>query len=421
VYIKKFAYGNATSEDFWRSLAEASMRPVDKIMPTFVEQPGAPLITVKASCVAPPPEPVVRRSKSKKSRRQQIKPAEPKTEIVVEQSRFWDDSSAASPSSTTWMVPLCVKTATAKPFCQIVSQKKQTIPATGCAPWVLANAGASGYYRTRYDGAVMQQLIAVAGTELTSAERVSLLHDEAALVDSGQESMARYLDLVTALSTDPLSAVLNSYVPTLDEIHRYLLTDADKPAFLAWVRAIFGPVFAQVGWMPAPGESDDRRSLRSDLIQIMGEIGEDPQVIRRAVELARQYMKDGRALDPSLAGSVLGVAALSGDAELFQQFMDAWRNPAATPEQRDNFARALTRFKDPRLAQRWLETTMAEARNQDAAGYIFGVLNNVAVNHAAWEWVKQHWPQVEAKLTAGSGLSVVLATGSFCEAGAGDD
>src|SRR5579885_1020408 len=35
-YLKKHSYANATASDFWTALAQASNKPVDKIMPTFV-------------------------------------------------------------------------------------------------------------------------------------------------------------------------------------------------------------------------------------------------------------------------------------------------------------------------------------------------------------------------------------------------
>ena len=418
-YLRKFAYGNATAEDFWRSLAEASSRPVDKIMPTFVEQPGAPLITVKSSCTTPPPEPKVRRSK--KSRRRVIKPAEPKTEITLEQARFWDNPLAARAGAAVWKVPLCVKTATAKPFCQVVDQKRQVIPATGCSPWVFVNAGATGYYRTQYDPAAMQQLLTVAATELTAAERVSLLSDEAALVASGQESAGRYLDLVTALSADPTSAEVEIYAPALNHIHDYLLTEADKPAFLAWVRSTFGPVLAKIGWTPAPGESDDHRTLRSSVIRILGQVGEDPQVIRRATELARHYLKNPRSLDASIVADVLSVAAISGDKDLFDQLEALRHESAATPEQRQAVAGALGMLSDPGLSQKWLETIVKDTQNQDSAFFIANVMSNVAVQKQTWDWVKQHWSEVEATLTTASGSAIVGATRNFCDAAMRDD
>src|SRR5437588_7782896 len=55
VYLRKFQYSNAAAEDFWATITQASMRPVDRVMPTFVNQPGEPLIKVSLKCVIPPP------------------------------------------------------------------------------------------------------------------------------------------------------------------------------------------------------------------------------------------------------------------------------------------------------------------------------------------------------------------------------
>ena len=43
-------YANATADDFWDAQAKTSKKPVDKIMPTWVKQPGAPIVNVKAQC-----------------------------------------------------------------------------------------------------------------------------------------------------------------------------------------------------------------------------------------------------------------------------------------------------------------------------------------------------------------------------------
>src|ERR1019366_4550097 len=49
-YIKEHQYANATADDFWDAQAKTSKKPVDKIMPTWVKQPGAPILNVKAQC-----------------------------------------------------------------------------------------------------------------------------------------------------------------------------------------------------------------------------------------------------------------------------------------------------------------------------------------------------------------------------------
>jgi aminopeptidase N/puromycin-sensitive aminopeptidase len=417
-YLHKFAYSNATAEDFWAALTLASGRPVDKIMPTFINQAGEPLLSVKTSCITPPAT-TVKTGKRRRSRRV-VKP-HPKTEITVSQRRFWANPAAAKGDGL-WMVPVCVKADGAKPFCQIVSQPTQTVPVAECAPWVFLNANASGYYRTRYDAAALQKLGSIVATELTPAERISLIHDEAALVGSGEESVSRYLNLVAAVNQDSERAVIGSYLGTLLGIYHVAVADSDKPAFRSWIQANFTPMFAKVGWTPAAGEAADTHEVRAQLILLLGELGADPQVIRRSVELARQYLKDPHAMDPTIVHNVLGVAARSNDPELFNGYLAAMNDPNTTPEVLRNVSDALSGFSDPELVSRWLQVIVSpQTRNQDAAGYLGTVISNPENRKLAWSWTKDHWADVAGKLTMSSGLNVVYATSSFCDAAMRDD
>jgi aminopeptidase N len=415
VYLRKFLYGNATAEDFWTSLSAASGRPVDKIMPTFVDQAGEPLLTVKSSCLNPPAQkaPVVR--KGRRSRRGPIKP-NPVTQVTVTQQRFWANPADAPKKDQIWMAPVCVKSSAAKPFCQILSQKEQTLPLAGCSAWVFVNGSAAGYYRTQYDKADLQKLIAVAGTELTTAERISLLRDQAALVGSGQESMAIYLDLISAMNQDAQREIVESYLPTLDYVNNYVLADADAPVFRGWVRSNFGPMMAKIGWTPGANENADIHTLRGNLIHILGMVGEDPETVRQATTVAEQYLKDPNSVDASIAKDVLAVAARFGNEELFQQYVSAMGRMRA-PEQFYNVGGSLSEFRDPKIVEKVLELSVSdEIRNQDAPHLIAAVLRTTDNQKTAWEWVKTHWPAVEKKITMSSGAEIVNATRRFCSA-----
>jgi len=420
VYLRKFMYGNATAEDFWTALTAASGRPVDKIMPTFVEQAGEPLVTVKSACVNPQATSAPPARKGKRRRRAPLKP-EPKTQLTVTQRRFWADPSAAPKKEQLWMAPVCVKAGGAKPFCQILSQKEQTLPLAGCASWVFVNGNAAGYYRTQYDKADFQKLTAVVGTELSTAERIALLRDEAALVGSGQESLATFLDLVAALNQDAERSVAESYMPTLDYVNDYLLSGTEAGAFRAWVRSNFHPMMNKIGWTLSPGENEDRQSLRSDLIHILGFVGEEPETIRQSTTLAEQYLKDPNSVDATIAKSVLAVAARYGNEALFEQYVSAMKR-LHSPEQYYNVGAALAEFRDPRIVERVLELSVSnEVRNQDAPHLIAGLLSNADDQKVAWEWVKAHWPAVEKKTTMSSGPEIVGATRKFCSAEMRDD
>jgi aminopeptidase N len=420
VYLRKFLYGNATAEDFWTSLSAASGRPVDKIMPTFVDQAGEPLLTVKSACLNPQAQKTPAVRKGKRSRRGPIRP-NPTTQVTVTQQRFWANPADAPKKDQTWMAPLCVKSGAAKPFCQILSQKEQTLPLAGCSPWVFVNGSAAGYYRTQYDKADLQKLIAVAGTELSTAERISLLRDQAALVGSGQESMATYLDLISAMNQDAQREIVESYLPTLDYVNSYLLAGTDATSFRAWVRSNFAPMMAKIGWTPSANESADIHTLRSNLIHILGTIGEDPETIQQTTKLAQQYLKDPNSVDASIAKDVLGVAARFGNEELFQQYVSAMGRMRA-PEQFYNVGGSLSEFRDPKIVEKVLELCVSdEIRNQDAAGLISGVLINADNQKVAWDWVKAHWTAVEKKITMSSGGAIVGSTRKFCSAEMNDD
>ena len=418
-YLRKFQYSNATAEDFWTAMTLASGRPVDRIMPTFVNQPGEPLVTVKATCVTPAAQKTTT-SKGKKRRvRKPIQP-HPKTEITVSQQRFFSDGSSDS-SNQLWLIPVCIKTDDSKPFCQLVGEKQQVVPVVGCSKWQFTNANAVGYYRTQYEGDSFKKLTDVAMTGLTTAERMSLINDEAALVNAGKEKIGSLLDLVSALSTDEERVIVDSYARELEYIDNYLVTDTNRQAYHAWIRATLRPMLAKIGWEPAPGESEDMRGLRAALVELLGERAQDPDTIKEATRLARQYLQSPNSVDPTLAGSVLQVAASAGDNALLDEYLNSMRHLTA-PEQYYNVGEALTEFRGPALVDRVLQLAVSpESRNQDAPHLIAGVLSNPSNQAPAWEWIKSHWPEVEKKITMSSGGEIIYASGSFCDAGHRDD
>src|SRR5205085_9591762 len=51
-YLQRHAYGNATSEDFWTAMASNSGKPIDRILPEFVNRPGVPVFETELLCDA---------------------------------------------------------------------------------------------------------------------------------------------------------------------------------------------------------------------------------------------------------------------------------------------------------------------------------------------------------------------------------
>src|SRR5205807_116026 len=80
----------------------------------------------------------------------------------------------------------------------------------------------------------------------------------------------------------------------------------------AFVRALAGPLFAELGWRPGQDEPERRGLLRATLLRALGTIGADPEVRARAVELHRGLLQNSCAVDPQLLGALVRVAAAAG-------------------------------------------------------------------------------------------------------------
>jgi aminopeptidase N len=399
VYLKAHEYGNATDTDFWSALAGASKKPVDKIMPTFVTEPGAPLVTLHAQCQGRT------------------------TRVTVAQQRyFYDRSLLESGNHELWMIPVCMKeTGTAGDKCELLSSQQQMVDLAGCSNSVFGNAGAQGYYRAGYDSPAFADLSRNAEKDFTPAERIVLLRDVWAAVRAGQQPVGDVLQLSRGLQSDRNSAVIRQMDRQLDYIGIYLVSDADRDQYRAWVRELLSPILKEVGWQPKPGEDPDRKDLRAYVLYTLGYTARDPEVVAKARELVNSALDNPGSVDPSLIDPAFSLAALDGNAALYDDIV-ARLGKNDAPEQYYRYLYTLAHFGDPALLQRTLEYAVSPAvRNQDTLLLIAAVMNNPAGEKLAWQFVQSRWPEIEKIVGGFNTGGLVATTGSFCDAGMRDE
>jgi hypothetical protein len=176
----------------------------------------------------------------------------------------------------------------------------------------------------------------------------------------------------------------------------------------------------ELGETPTPGESDDRRGLRSDVFATLATYGRDPQLLAKSRVLVEQYMRDPNSVEAALAGNALAVSALEGNSNLYDRYLEHMKT-AKTPEEYYNYFGALSQFPSAELAKRTMELTLGpEVKNQDLF-FLGGLLSNVDTQAAAWELFKNNFSAIKEK--AGASLSGGFATlaGSFCDEKLRDD
>ena len=399
-YLKQHAYGNATASDFWNAQARVSKKPVDQIMPTWVEQPGAPLVSVKNQCSGN------------------------STSVGLAQQRyFYDRSLFNAGSKEVWEIPVCLKDGKAGSIekCELLAQKEQVASFSGCAPWIFANAGAKGFYRSGYETDAVRSMARDVETALTPAERIMLLSDIWASVRVNREPIGDYLAVAQGLQSDRTGAVLTELVRQLDFIGEHLVNDADRESYDLWIRQLLAPAAKDVGWTPKPGEPSDQSSVRAQLMHALGYTARDPEVEAVARKLTEQAMQDPSSVEHELLSAALSIAARDGDAALYDQVM-ARLKTAKTPEEQFIYQQMLTRFSDPKLLERTLEYAISpDVRSQDAPYVIRDVMRNPAGTRLAWDFARAHWSDVANLGGAFGGGVIVRATGSFCDASMRDE
>ena len=236
----------------------------------------------------------------------------------------------------------------------------------------------------------------------------------------GREPVGDYLAFAQGLQSDRNRAVMEDVLGRLDYIHQYLVSDNDRDAYREWLRQYLAPAMKDVGYEPKPGESDEQRSLRSDLFRALGYDARDPETLEEARKIADKALADPQSVDSDMAGAALTLAALHGDSAFYDRVMAATKNPKS-PEQYYTYLYTLPEFIDPTLLQRTLEFAISpEVRSQDALSVITTVMRNPAGRDLAWDFVRQHWPEVEKAGGPFASAQVVGATGVFCEAGMRD-
>jgi len=370
-------------------------------MPTWTEQAGQPLVTVKTECSG-----------------------NSETVALEQQRYFYDRAKLNAGSSELWQIPLCMKvgsTTSDKEKCELITKKQASLTLQECSPWVYANAKAKGFYRSAYNSEAIRSIAKVAESALTPAERMMLLSDVWASVRVNREPIGDYLVLAEGLQADRSSAVLGEIISQLSYISDYLVSDADREAFDLWVRQLLDPVARDVGWEAKPGESEDQAGLRARLMMALGEVARDPQVQELARKLTDQYLADPSSVDHEIASIALRIAALSGDQALYDR-ITADLKAAKTPEAYFTGISALRYFSDPKLVEKTLEFAISpQMRSQDAPYLISGVMRDPATEKQAWIFVQAHWGSIENLGGAFAGGIIVQATGSFCDPGKRDE
>ena len=392
-YLATHANGNATSADFWQAEAQASGKPVDKIMPTFVLQPGVPLLSLSTSC------------------------NNGADNLELKQQRFFvSPERPQSTSNEAWQIPICTKTSkNAAGDCSLITQREQTLSSSSCADWVFGNRDAKGYYRVAYAPEDLKKVADAAEQQLNVPERIALVEDTWALTRASKVSVADFLDLAQHLRGDEDRHIVGLLARHLEYIGDSLVSNGHEERYRAVVRAHFASLAKTLGWSARANDRDEEKALRADLLATLGSAG-DPDAVAASRKIVEQYMQNPTSVDGTISGSAFAVAAANGDRPFYDRLTHALAN-AKTGDEYNHYLYALAEFREPDSLQRTIALVdQGRVRQQDYPRFFGALLSNPASRDSAWKYLKDHWDDMAQKVTSFGGAGAVSALGNSCSA-----
>ena len=382
-YLTKYEFKNARAEDFFATMGEMAGSELPPAFNSFVDQAGLPEFSVALDC-----------------------PADGKPKVKLAQKRYLPEGSAGS-STESWHLPVCIAYDGGRD-CRMLKEPETEVAltsASSCPAWVLPNSTETGYYVTRFEGHLLDNLLSPSGPPLTPEQKVGLLGDVSFGVNQGSVPPSRFLTMVTRFHDEPSRLVVQRQIMTLEAL-RGRVPEAARPQYAHFIEAMFGDRARQLGWKPVSGESDEDRLLRPTLVPFVAQYGGDPKLREQAHELALEYVKEKKGVTPDLIGPVLATAAADGDKALYDQIFAAAKQSKNIREQAQ-MLQALGRFHDPALLERGFQALLSGEFDMRTAfnPLLFGPLGYSGTEKVPFTWVKANFDALSGKLSSGLTVS----------------
>jgi aminopeptidase N len=356
-YIRARAYSNATAADLWAAMQAASGQDVGAIAAPWTQRPGFPLLHAHSHCAA-----------------------DGTRTVQLSEERFLLQGRAAGH----WQVPLQVRIGVAgPPRALLLKDAGQTLAAGRCDEPLSLDADAIGFYRVDYDAPTLALDTRAFGS-LPDADRIALLDDQWALVESDRDALANYLALPPRMGNDLDIRAWSEISSVLNTIEFDERGTAGHAAFAAYARSLLAAPARALGWDVRAAEAPQAAQLRAMVLLDLGSWG-DTAVLQEAHRRFERFLTDPRSVNPNLQQTVLSLAAFDADPRTFEQ-LHALALHAHDEAERQRDYGALMSVQDPALAAETVHIALsAEIPLQDAQLRL-DLVAALARRHPALSW-----------------------------------
>ncbi|EPE34977.1 Metalloproteases (zincins), catalytic [Glarea lozoyensis ATCC 20868] len=372
-YLKAHAYGNATTNDLWSALSEASGQDINSLIDPWVRKIGFPVLTV----------------------------AEEPGQIGIKQSRYLSTGDVKpDEDTTTWWVPLGLqgKTGTKGTTSIALTQKEDTIRDIDDTFYKI-NKDNAGFYRVNYPPARLAKLGSQID-QLSTMDKIGLVGDAGALALSGQATTSGLLAFAEGLQSETDYLVWSQILDSLGTVKSIFSDNQEIHAGLQkFTLKLITPAVERIGIEQKPDDDFLTTRLRSLLVISAGLNGHE-KIISEAKKRFELYTSgsDKSAINSNLRAAIFGIAMRLGDAPEYHALKKEWQTTLSV-DGKEIALRAMGRLQSLDLLPDYLDFVFEEVATQDKHTAGMALAANPKTRAAFWQYIQDNFQAIYDSLS----------------------
>ena len=364
-YFAAHKYHNAKGSDLWQALGEASGLDIGKIMNSWLEQPGYPVVTAAV---------------------------DDQGQLVLSQKQFFIGDGVNQ--GRTWQIPLNSNYDAAPQIItdkQVVLGNYQELRDKNGQPFRL-NVGNNSHFIVKYDDTLLKDILDSAD-QLDPISQRQLLQDLRLLAEGQQVSYADLVPLLKRFANSP-SAIVNAELYHIANNLKMFVQPGspEEQELRAFFDQLSKQAVARLGWLPKDGENNDDQLTRPYVLNA-SLYARNADSMAEAHRIFSDYQDRLEQLSADVRELVLKNEVQNyGNDELFEKLIKAYQDTADASFKQD-IRGALPNTTDPATIKKIiaLYENASVIKPQDLRAWYRGVLANDAGQQAAWDWLRTDW------------------------------
>ena len=368
-YFAAHKYGNATGDDLWKALGEASGLDIGAIMHSWLEQPGYPVVNAKVE----------------------------DGKLVLTQKQFFIGE--GKEVGREWQIPLNSNYAAVPKIMKdgklVVGDYADLIADNG-VPFRL-NVGNNSDFIVKYDKTLLDDILNHID-ELDAVDKLQLLQDFRLLAEGGHMSYADIVPLLPKFADSTSPIVNNALYRIMTTLRNFVTPDSKEEKDLKKLYNLLSEKqVKRLGLLPKAGESNDDNLTRPYVVAASLYAGND-DTINGLHTIYSENSDNLEGISADIRSAVLVNEVKNfGNMTLFDKLLKKYQETSDASLKQDLCA-GITSTKMPEIIDAIVDDfeNSEIIKPQDLRAWYRNVLANPFGQEQAWNWIRLEWPWLEA-------------------------